>query len=1161
MTHVARNIDLADKYTLEEGRGYLTGIQALVRVGFDRIRLDRRAGLKTGGFISGYRGSPLGGYDQQLQSARALLRAHDIVFQPGVNEELAAAAVWGTQKVDLAGQGSTHQGVFGIWYGKAPGVDRSGDVFRHANASGTARLGGCLAIAGDDHLAKSSTVACQSELTFADLEMPVLNPADLQDVLDYGLHGLELSRWSGLWTAMIALADTMDSSGIINVDLDRHAFNRPLDVADPRGDSDLNKKIFLANRLEFEVSVREKRLPAAQGYVRANGLDGVRFGSRRPRIGLVATGKAYRDLRQALDIIGIDEARAREIGLAIYKVAMSWPLEPNGLAAFARGLEKLVVVEHKRGFMEPQIKDILFHWPEHMRPEVWGKTTPKGAPFLASVRELSSADIVPALLAVIPEAQQGADMRAAARRLVEQSVFAAGHATDARRSPYFCSGCPHSSSTKTPEGSRAMPGIGCHAMAEIAERATDGVVAMGGEGVPWIGQQPFSKDGHMFANLGDGTFYHSGSLAIRQAVAAKAHITYKILYNDAVAMTGGQVHDGPLSPQKIAALVRAEGVERIVVVTDEPERYDGANGLPAFVTVHHRDELMPVQKDLAAYRGVSVMIYDQTCAAEKRRRRKKGQYPDPATRLFVNDRVCEDCGDCSVQSNCVSVEPIETDFGRKRHINQSSCNKDFSCVAGFCPSFVWVDGASPRKAAGRLDAHDLLAGLPDPAIAPLERTLNLLITGIGGNGVTTVAAVLAMAAHVDGIETLTLDMTGLAQKGGPVTSHVRFASPGREIEGPRVPLASLDVLIAADMLVAAGGETLAMTHRDRTRTVANGRVAPSAEFVLRQTQSFEAAKLARTLGEASLGFDAFDAAGIAEQLFGDAIYANMMLIGFALQKGLLPVSPLGIETAIRLNGASVAQNIAAVAAGRVLAADPARIERLVKPRPAPAPMALSARIGFLAGELEAYQDAAYAGRFRELVARVGAAEAAAMGAGVETLTRAVAESLYKVMAIKDEYEVARLYADPAFRAKLEAEFDGVDKLRVMLAPPLFARIDPATGRPRKRAFGPWVFTAFKGLAAAKRLRGTMLDPFGYTAERKAERAWREAYVAEIERIVAALTPASHGLLAEIAAVPMQAKGYGPVKHANMEKAKARREALWARLAGAGAGERLGVAAE
>lgn len=1148
MTEAIRNITLDDKYTLESGRAYMTGIQALVRLPLDRIRLDRKAGLDTAGFISGYRGSPLGGYDQQLLANRKQLAAHNVVFTPGINEELAATAVWGTQKVGLAGQGGKHDGVFGIWYGKAPGVDRCGDVFRHANASGTARHGGCLAIAGDDHLAKSSTVACQSEFHFLDLEIPVLNPSDLQDVLDFGLHGLELSRYSGLWVSLIALADTMDSSGIVEVDPARLRFQRPRELMDPRQDGDFNKPILLKTRLENEASVREVRLPAAKAYVRANGLDGVRFGSIRPRIGIVATGKAYRDLRQALDLLGIDDARATQMGLAIYKVAMSWPIEPIGISNFAKTVETLMVVEHKRPLMETQIKELLYGWPDYKRPQIWGKTTPKGEPFLSSIRELSAAEIVPALLAVLPGAAEDTAMRAVADRMVEQSMWAQGHATDAKRSPYFCSGCPHSTSTKVPEGSRAMPGIGCHAMTEVADRTTEGLVAMGGEGVPWVGAFRFAKDKHIFANLGDGTYFHSGSLAIRQAVAAKAPITYKILFNDAVAMTGGQTHDGPLTVPKIVAQVAAEGVERIVVLSERPELLEGRGDMRG-APVRHRDDLMLVERELQEYPGVSVLVFDQTCAAEKRRRRKKGQYEDPAKRLFINDRVCEDCGDCSVQSNCISVEPIETEFGRKRKINQSSCNKDFSCVKGFCPSFVWVEGGGVKRAPKTGPEPATLArSLPIPMPAPLDRTVNLLVAGIGGMGVTTVAAVLAVAAHVDGLNTLTLDMTGLAQKGGPVTSFVRFAKADMAIEGPRVPTASLDVLIASDMLVAAGAETLTTLSRERTATVANGRIAPTAEFVLKQVQSFEAARLSRTLREASRDYTEFNAAGLAEKLFGDAIYANMMLLGAALQKGLLPISLNALETAIRMNGASVGPNLQALQAGRIMAVDPDAIEALTVPERAIVQQSLDERIAYLAAELEAYQDTALAATYRALVAKVRTAEMAVMGEGADRLTRAVAEGLYKVTAIKDEYEVARLYADPAFKSKLAEQFEGVEKITVNLAPPLLSRVDPATGRPRKIAFGPWIFGAFRLLAGLKGLRGGMFDPFGRTHERKAERAWRDAYRADVERLAAEITPANHALAVEIARIPELVRGYGPVKESNLERAMRRREGLLARFA-------------
>ncbi|NLH79512.1 MAG: indolepyruvate ferredoxin oxidoreductase family protein, partial [Phyllobacteriaceae bacterium] len=793
---VGRTIRLTDKYALDHGRVYLTGIQALVRLPMDRVRLDRAAGLKTAGFISGYRGSPLAGYDQQLQAAAADLAAHDLRFTPGVNEELAATAVWGSQKTVSSGHGSDFDGVFGIWYGKAPGVDRSTDVFKHANASGTARHGGVLAIAGDDHLAKSSTVACQSEFQFADCEIPVLEPSDLQDVIDYGLAGLEMSRFSGLWVGMIALADTMDSSGVVDVSLARHVFGRPRAEFDPRARADVERPMLLRHRLDNEVSVREIRLPAAKAFARANRLDAQVFGANRPRIGFVASGKAYRDLRQAFEIVGLTEAKARALGVAIFKVGMSWPLEPIAIASFARGLERLVVVEHKRALIETQVKELAYPWPDHQRPAIWGKTTPGGEPFFSSVRDLAASDIVPALMAVVPGLGDDDAARAAADGLVAQAMWAAGHGADARRSPFFCAGCPHNTSTKTPEGARSMAGIGCHAMTELADRTTDGLSAMGGEGVLWVGQAPFSRDGHVFANLGDGTWFHSGSLAIRQAVVSGASITYKILYNDAVAMTGGQkVDGGALTVGRLTRSLEAEGVAKIVVVADEWERHVGSPELAAGVEVRPRADLLLVEKDLAATKGVTVLVYDQTCAAEKRRRRKRGLMVDPAKRVFVNERVCEDCGDCSKQSNCIAVAPIETPFGRKRRIDQATCNKDFSCETGFCPSFVEVIGGKLRREGRRIDPAALTEGLPVPGRAALDRTLDLVIAGIGGMGVTTAAAVLAMAAHVDGHDVTTLDMTGLAQKGGPVTSHVCFSRFGRPIEGPRVPTASLDVLI------------------------------------------------------------------------------------------------------------------------------------------------------------------------------------------------------------------------------------------------------------------------------------------------------------------------------------------------------------------------------
>lgn len=1148
--HVS-NVSLEDKYTATEGRVYLTGIQALVRLLLDRARLDRQAGLKTGGFVSGYRGSPLAGYDTELGRADRHLNSYDVVFKPGVNEELGATAVWGSQK--LRGEGGVgrptdYDGVFGVWYGKAPGVDRAGDALRQANASGTDRNGGVLALAGDDHLAKSSILPAQSEFFFEHAEIPVLNPADIQDVLDYGLHGLEMSRFTSLWSALICVADTMDASATINVSPDRLRLVRPLD-GDPRKDYHQNRDLLLGNRLETERLVRELRIPAAQAYVRTNGLDRVTFGTRRnAKLGIVSTGKAYRDLLQALDLMGLTEEKAKALGLGIYKVALTWPMEPLGLREFARGAEKLLIVEHKRAFMEPQIKEISYHWPDMSRPEIWGKRRPDGAPFLTDVLEISVAELIEGLMKWLPAEAITEEMRSVAARMTKQAMWAQGHAERASRIPYFCSGCPHSTSTKTPEGSRSMPGIGCHAMTEMAGRTTEGQIQMGGEGVLWIGQQPFSGDSHVFANVGDGTYFHSGILAIRQSIAANVPITYKILFNDAVAMTGGQKHDGQLSVPQITRQLEAEGVERIAIVSENPEAFGSWVPIAAGTKIHHRDELMDVQEELQEFNGVSVIVYDQTCAAEKRRRRKRGLYPDPDQRLFINDRVCEGCGDCSVQSNCLSVEPLATPFGEKRVINQSSCNKDFSCIKGFCPSFVEIDGAAlkkPKKADVDIDA--LVANLPDPVLPSLERTQNALVAGIGGMGVTTISAVLAMAAHIDGKQASTLDMTGLAQKGGPVTSHVRFADSGKAIEGPRVPAASLDLLIASDMVVATNAEQLALAHRGNMVTVANTKVAPTAEFVLKQTLSFNEIKMDTALKEASATYLAMDAAGIAEKLLGDAIFANMLLVGMAYQAGALPVSGDAIETSLELNGAAVAGNIKAFRAGRVLADN---AELLLKALPAtekPREFTLDEKIAFNAEELVKYQDDAYASRYRDLVAKIKAADEA-HGPGPMRLTWTVADQLYKVMAYKDEYEVARLYSDPAFKEKIAQRFENPKKLKVHLAPPMLAhRMDPKTGRPEKMAFGPWIFSAFKVLAGFKGARGKWYDPFGRTAERKAERALIAQYEKDIADILNRLSNGNYGLLVELARVPDLIRGYGPVKEANLEKASDKRRVLLEQL--------------
>jgi indolepyruvate ferredoxin oxidoreductase len=1139
-----RSVSLDDRYKLESGKVLLTGIQALVRLPLDQARRDRRAGLATAGFISGYRGSPLGGYDMQLARAKALLDEHHVHVQPGINEDLAATAVWGSQQVDLH-TGARYEGVFGIWYGKSPGVDRTGDVFRHANYTGTARHGGVLAIAGDDPLGKSSTIPCQSDFAFVDFEIPVLAPASVQDVLDLGLHGFALSRHSGLWVGMTAVADLMDGSETVEVDPERLTTLLPADDDTPRHIT--LAALQLQTRLISEERVRRYRLPAARAYSRLNRLNRVVLDGDAPRIGLVASGKSWADLLETLDILGIDEAEAKRLGLRLMKVAMPWPLEPETMREFARGLESVLVVEYKRPLVETQLKEQLYHLDAASRPRVLGKTDEQGRPLLPDVRDLTPADIAPVLLGLLPEEAGGGRMAEIVDGLKARADQAALFAASSLRPPYFCSGCPHNTSTRVPEGSRAMAGIGCHIMAQTMGRAEDSLSQMGGEGVAWLGQIPFTETEHVFVNLGDGTYYHSGILAIRAAVAAKARVTYKLLYNDAVAMTGGQAVDGPLSVPQVTRQLAAEGVSRIVVLSEDAGRYRDARNLAPGVVVQDRAELDRVQGELRAYPGVSVLIYDQTCAAEKRRRRKRGQYPDPARRLFINERVCEGCGDCSVQSNCLSVEPLETPFGAKRQINQSTCNKDYSCAKGFCPSFVVVEGGELKRGSadpGWITAAAGELAAPRPRLP--ERGHDTLLTGIGGTGVTTVTAVLAMAGHLDGLEVATLDVTGLAQKGGAVTSHLRLAPSGRGIAGGRIAPGQADALLACDLVVAAGRESLGLCDPERTLAIADAAIVPTAEFTLKQTESYREARLESRIAKAVRELSSHDVTDLARRLFGDVIYANMILVGAAHQKGLLPLSLEAIEQAIRLNGVAVDQNLAAFCAGRLMIGRPEALGLAEVEPGAALAEGLDALIERLASELVAYQDRAYADRYRRLVQRVRAAERGG-AAGDERLTRAVATSFFKLMAYKDEYEVARLYGDPAFQARLGQTFEGKVRLSVQLAPPLLARTDPATGRPRKMTFGPWVFTAFRLLRRLKVLRGTLLDPFGHSAERRTERRLIKDYERTMESLLGDLSPYTYELAVEVARIPERIRGFGPIKAASLRKAREAEAALLARF--------------
>lgn len=1131
-----REVTLDDKYDLVEGKAYMTGIQALVRLPMDQKKLDLAAGHNTAGFISGYRGSPLGGYDQQLRSVQSRLDAHDIEFWEGLNEDLGATSVWGSQQLGLF-QGAKRDGLFGIWYGKAPGVDRTGDVFKHANAAGSSALGGILAVLGDDHMCKSSTLPSQSEYAMMDAEIPVLNPASIQDVLDYGLHGWAMSRFSGAWSSMIALADTMDSGAVVDITLNRMKFVTP-EFEFPADGVHIRRN---DPPLEKERRLREFKLPAAQAWVRANQLDRVILPSKKPRVGLIVTGQAARDVFESLAAIGLTPQQASDLGLTIYKVAMPWPLEPEGIRAFCSGLERVLVIEHKRPLIEDQLRGALYTLDAKKRPMIEGKRSVDGKPLLSQVGSIPVPEMAEAIMGVVPGKWDTAQADAYFARVGRAGEAARTNATPTVRTPHYCSGCPHNTSTVVPEGSRALAGIGCHYMANfMPDRNTDMTSQMGGEGIAWIGQHFATDEEHMFVNLGDGTYSHSGSLAIRAAVTSKANITYKILYNDAVAMTGGQTVESGQTPQQIAQQVQGEGVKTIVIVTEDTTRYANVKGIPRGVKIYDRDEMDSVQKMLRDTPGVSVLIYDQICATEKRRRAKRGLRAPDRTRVLINTEVCEGCGDCSIKSNCLSVEPVETDLGRKRRINQSTCNTDISCVKGFCPSFITItDGEFTAKDQPRpeIDA----AGLPLPEIPSLERAWNVLFTGVGGTGVTTVAAILAMAAHVDGHAASSLDMTGLAQKGGPVLSHLRFAREPELISTGRVPPASSDCVIACDLVVAAGGDALNLMDSDRTKVWANSDVTPTSEFIRDRHKTFEADLLAARVKRQATDFGLFDAEALSILYFNDAIYTNMVMAGFAWQKGGVPVSLRGVYRAIKLNGVKAADNMAAFDLGRIAAHDPERLESAKDPRGEVKERTLDEIIADRTARLTDYQNAAYAQIYVDAVAKVRAAEAAA-GLG-ERLTLAVAKYAYKVMAYKDEYEVARLWTDGKFDAYLAKTFKG-GKVNYHLAPPLFSKTDE-NGHLVKKKFGPWMKLSFKMMKRFKGLRGTRFDVFGKTAERKMERGLRDQYLENLDVLLADLSGKNHDLAVAIAEVPNDIRGYGHVKEASVEKAAVKEAELWA----------------
>ncbi len=1193
---------LDHKYTRTDGRIYLSGVQALVRLPLMQRLRDQAAGLDTAGFISGYRGSPLGGFDLELWRARQHLEAAKVKFTPGLNEDLGATMVWGTQQTNLF-PGARVQGVYGMWYGKGPGVDRCGDVFKHANAAGTSVHGGVLALAADDHACRSSTLPHGSEDEFVSAMMPVLNPAGVQDILDMGLLGWAMSRYTGRWIGFKTIAETVESSASVQVDPFARRIVLPEDFEMPAGGLNIR---WPDPPLDQEMRLHRYAVKAAQAFARANGIDKVVMDAPRARLGIVTTGKSYLDVLQALEYLGLDEAACADIGIRVYKVGMTWPLEPEGIARFAQGLEDIIVVEEKRAFIERQMKEQFFNWPASwgQRPSIVGKYDESGEWILPSTGELTPATIAGVIGRRIQKFFNNDSIEQRLQWMQEKEAELALPRASFPRVPHYCSGCPHNTSTQVPEGSRALAGIGCHYMVTWMDRSTDTFTHMGGEGVTWAGQAAFTDTEHVFQNLGDGTYFHSGSLAIRQAIAAGVNITYKILYNDAVAMTGGQPVDGTLTVPQIAHQMRAEGVQTIVLVSDEIGKWNKRELFPEGVEFHDRAELDAVQKQLREVKGTSILIYEQTCATEKRRRRKRGKLVDPPKRVVVNSLVCEGCGDCGQKSFCVSVLPKETEFGRKRDIDQSNCNKDYSCTTGFCPSFVTVHGGTLRKGS-RSERSSLLDNLPAPSFrSTLEQPWNILITGVGGTGVVTIGALLGMAGHLEGKGASVLDQTGLAQKGGAVTTHIRIAKRPEDIHAVRIAAGEADLVVGCDMVVVNDYWALSKVRAERSQVVLNTYEAMPGTFTTRPDMQFPAADIIAGIRVALGGRDPLllDATQLATALLGDAIASNLFILGYAWQQGLVPISFEALMRAVELNGAAVAMNQQAFAWGRLAAVDPQAVQQaagLVRnghtdaertPGPlhdlppgewegnewgataAPRETGDERELRGLPGHgggsdvaflpldderlsrsldelverrvrfLTEYQDAAYAARYRALVDRVRTAEWDK--AGSTALTETVARYYFKLMAYKDEYEVARLYTSGDFQRRLQQQFEGDFQVHFHLAPPLFAKKDEQ-GRLIKQEYGPWMLKAFGLLAKLKFLRGGTFDIFGRTEERRGERQLIADYEQTVALLLEGLSDDRVALAVEIASIPEHIRGYGHVKEAHLHKAKAREAVLLA----------------
>nr|WP_303682632.1 indolepyruvate ferredoxin oxidoreductase family protein [Brevundimonas naejangsanensis] len=1109
----ATAVSLDDKYDLDGARALINGRQALVRLLLTQRRLDRRSNLKTAGFISGYRGSPLGGLDAELWKEKTALEAEGITFQPGLNEDLALTAIAGTQQIGFL-PGRKVDGVFGLWYGKGPGVDRSGDAIKHANLAGVSPCGGVVLAFGDDHAGKSSTTAHQSDLTLASWDVPILYPSSVSEILEYGLAAFAMSRFSGALVGLKLVNETAEATGVVQFS-DPPGFVLP----DTAADEDVYIRPEVRAMQAQDARLVRRKLPRAQAFARANNLDRIRFGSTRPRFVIATAGKAFVDVLAALAALGISEDHARRLGIGVYKIALIFPLEPTALQALSETAEEIFFVEEKRAHAEVQARSLFYN--HERRPRLTGKTDVDGATLLPADFPLDVATVAAHLAmrleAALPE--------------IRQAVVGFGEFADGRREtlpahspappvavrrPAFCPGCPHNVSTKVPEGSFGATGIGCHGMVLFhADRNPIPMGHMGAEGVNWIGLSPYTETSHIFQNLGDGTYSHSGSLAIRAAVNAGVNITYKILFNDAVAMTGGQPVEGGLTVGRIVQQVGAEGVTRVIVVAEDPGRF-AADPLPPGTELRHRDDMAAVQETMRAHTGVGVIIYDQVCAAEKRRRRKIDAFPDPDRRIFINAAVCEGCGDCSVQSNCLAVQPLETELGRKRRIDQSACNKDFSCVKGFCPSFVVVEGARVRKRA----SHSAPSLLSTPALRHIGDGFDMLIAGVGGTGVITASAIIGMAARIEGLGVSLYDMTGLSQKGGAVFSHIRLRAETDTTVPTRIGAGEADLILACDLIAAVQQESADTALPGRTCIVGNSDTAATADFQLKPDLQVPNQALRDKLAiMAGAAPSLLDATSLAERLLGDSIGANILLLGYAWQKGAIPLKLASIEEAIRLNERAAESNLRAFHAGRAIAE-----QAVAAPQ---APPTLPEFIEARGEDLAAYWNRPYADRYLALLARV--LEAATPIEGGEAFAWAVARSAYRLMAYKDEYEVARLYADGRFRTALDQEFESRRSLKILLAPPVFARLDPRTGRPKKISVGGWILPFFGVLARCKGLREGPLDIFGRSRERYLERELRNHFLGRVEQVSNNLAPET--LLESIAwaEAPLQVRGFGHVK--------------------------------